>query len=186
MHASLSLINAPAIWADPRVGGAAAGGKGIRLASMDGGVHHQAPMFGGEGYSYPRGYPLGHLSNTNGKIIVSRAYFRSWDPPSEGDENPWPGLRGTPHGVHTAGTAAGNAVTANFQGAQVPLSGVAPAAYVMSYRVFYNSITNDGSFYNAEGVAALEDLVRDGAQVVNNSWGDAQISPCLLYTSRCV
>ncbi|HQZ71748.1 MAG TPA: S8 family serine peptidase [Anaerolineae bacterium] len=176
MHASLSLINAPAIWADPRVGGAAAGGKGIRLASMDGGVHHQAPMFGGEGYSYPRGYPLGHLSNTNGKIIVSRAYFRSWDPPSEGDENPWPGLRGTPHGVHTAGTAAGNAVTANFQGAQVPLSGVAPAAYVMSYRVFYNSITNDGSFYNAEGVAALEDLVRDGAQVVNNSWGDAQIS----------
>ena len=78
--------------------------------------------------------------------------------------------------MHTAGTAAGNAVTANFQGAQVPLSGVAPAAYVMSYRVFYNSITNDGSFYNAEGVAALEDLVRDGAQVVNNSWGDAQIS----------
>lgn len=176
MHASLPLINAPALWADARIGGAASGGKGIRLASMDGGVHHQAPMFDGTGYSYPRGYPLGHLSNTNGKIIVSRAYFRSWDPPSEGDENPWPGLRGTPHGVHTAGTAAGNAVTANFQGAQVPLSGVAPAAYVMSYRVFYNSITNDGSFYNAEGVAALEDLVRDGAQVVNNSWGDAQIS----------
>lgn len=177
MHASLPLINAPALWADPRVGGRPNGGRGVRLASMDGGVHHQAAMFNGEGFAYPRGYPLGFLANTNGKIIVSRSYFRSWDPPSEGDENPWPGTRGTPHGVHTAGTAAGDIVTADYQGAKVQISGVAPAAYVMSYRVFYNSITNDGSFYNAEGVAALEDIVRDGAQVLNNSWGDAQISP---------
>ena len=53
----------------------------------------------------------------------------------------------------------------------VTISGVAPKAYVMSYRVFYNSITNDGSFYNTEGIKALEDIVMDGADVLNNSWG---------------
>ncbi len=41
----------------------------------------------------------------------------------------------------------------------------------MSYKVFYNSVTGDGSFYNAEGIAALEDIARDGADVLNNSWG---------------
>ncbi len=55
--------------------------------------------------------------------------------------------------------------------APVTLSGVAPKAYVLSYRVFYNSITNDGSFYNTEGIKALEDIVMDGADVLNNSWG---------------
>jgi hypothetical protein len=47
--------------------------------------------------------------------------------------------------------------------APVTLSGVAPKAYVMSYKVFYNSITDDGSFYNTEGIKALEDVVADGA-----------------------
>ncbi|MBK8049527.1 MAG: S8 family serine peptidase [Anaerolineales bacterium] len=41
----------------------------------------------------------------------------------------------------------------------------------MSYKVFYGSVNNDGSFYNAEGLAALEDIAMDGADVLNNSWG---------------
>ncbi len=41
----------------------------------------------------------------------------------------------------------------------------------MSYRVFYNSTSGIGSFYTAEGIAALEDIVMDDADVVNNSWG---------------
>ena len=139
---------------------------------MDGGVHHLSPMFDGTGYSYPAGFPKGFTSNTNGKIIASRVYFRTWDPPSAGDENPWPGTQGTPHGTHTASTAAGGEVQASFAGAPpVTISGVAPKAYVMSYRVFYNSITNDGSFYNTEGIKALEDIVMDGADVLNNSLG---------------
>ena len=176
MYASLPLINIDAVWNLPSVGGQQHAGAGVKLASMDGGVHKDALMFSGTGYTYPRGYPLGDLRDTNGKIIVARAYFRTWDPPSAGDENPWPGTRGTPHGVHTAATAAGNAVDADYDGVPVKLSGVAPRAYLMSYRVFYNSITNDGSFYDVEGVAALEDLTRDGADVVNNSWGSGPAS----------
>ncbi len=172
LYTSTQLINAPIIWAE--AGGRDNAGDGVKVASMDGGLHHEAAMFDGTGWSYPGGWPAGGLgdsANNNGKIIASRAYFRSWDPPSVGDENTWPGTQGTSHGTHTGSTAVGNFVTADYLGVNEDISGVAPGAWAMSYRVFYNSVTNDGSFYNVEGIAALEDLVTDGADVVNNSWG---------------
>ncbi|MCL5275150.1 MAG: S8 family serine peptidase [Chloroflexi bacterium] len=176
MYASLPLIDAQAAWDNTAIGGQANAGRGVKVASMDGGIHHDAPMFSGAGFSYPPGWPStgkGLTANNNGKIILSRVYFRPWDPPSPGDENPWPGTQGTSHGTHTASTAAGDPVTATYRGVTVTLSGVAPAAWVMSYRVFYNSVTNNGSFYNVEGLAALEDIARDGADVLNNSWGSS-------------
>lgn len=174
LYTSTQLINAPAVW--DMVGGQENGGAGVKMASMDGGIHKDAPMFDGTDFSYPSDFPpngLGLTANNNGKIIASRVYFRAWDPPAPGDENPWPGTNGTPHGVHTSGIAAGNIITdVTYSGYDVgKMSGVAPAAWVMSYRVFYNSVTGDGSFYNAEGIAALEDIVADGADVLNNSWG---------------
>jgi subtilisin family serine protease len=42
----------------------------------------------------------------------------------------------------------------------------------MSYRVFYASANGNESFFTTEGIAALEDIVKDGADVVNNSWGE--------------
>lgn len=177
LYKSLDLINAPAAWNNPKIGGKQNAGRGIKVASVDGGVHKDSPMFSGEGYTYPPGFPKGDVSATNGKIIVARSYFRTWDPPSPGDENAWPGLLGTSHGNHTASIAAGEEVQASFLGAPpVTLSGVAPKAWIMSYRVFYNSITNDGSFYNVEGIRALEDAVADGADVINNSWGGGPYS----------
>ncbi|MCX6049166.1 MAG: S8 family serine peptidase, partial [Chloroflexi bacterium] len=134
----------------------------------------------GAGYSYPPGYGpngLGLTANNNGKIIVSRSYFRPYDPPAVGDENPWPGVNGTSHGMHTSSTAAGEIVTATYNGLNVgTISGVAPKAYVMSYRVFYASVNGVESFYDTEGIAALEDIVKDRADVLNNSWGDIPIS----------
>lgn len=173
MYDSVGLVNAAAAWDDPAVGGLANAGAGIRAASMDGGVHKDAPMFSGDGYLMPIGYPIGYVENTNGKIIASRVYFRSWDPPAPTDDTSWPGAFGTSHGVHTAGTMAGNRIEATYPGAETPvtISGVAPRAYVMSYRVFYSSVNGIGSFYNAEGIQALEDIVRDRAHVLNNSWG---------------
>lgn len=180
LYTSTALINAPAIWNNTAVGGRVNGGAGIKIASMDGGVHHSAPMMDGTGYTYPPGYGpvgLGLTENNNGKIIVSRAYFRPWDPPAAGDENPWPGENGTSHGMHTASTAAGGIVTATVDGLDIgTISGVAPRAYVMSYRLFYASVNHNESFYTTEALAALEDIVRDGADVLNNSWGEGPIS----------
>lgn len=173
LYASIPLINAAAAWNNPAIGGMANAGAGIKVASMDGGVYHGAPMFDPTGYSYPAGYPAGGLgltANNNGKIIASRVYFRTWDPPTPADNAPWP-VDGTTHGDHTASIAAGEQVVASFLGITETLSGVAPNAWVMSYRVFYDSITHDGSFYTAEGIAALEDIVTDGPDVLNNSWG---------------
>lgn len=178
LYASLPLINAQAAWDNAAVGGRTNGGMGVKFASMDGGVlggkYYPAPMFDGTGFSYPAGWPdggLGYTDNNNGKVIASRVYFRPWDPPAVGDEYAWPGVNGTSHGVHTSSIAAGNEVVADYAGITETISGVAPAAWVMSYRVFYYSVTGDGSFYNAEGIAALEDIVKDGADVLNNSWG---------------
>ena len=179
LYTSTVLINAPAIWNSAAVGGRAKGGDGVKFASMDGGVHHSAPMMNGAGYTYPPGYGsngLGLTANNNGKIIVSRAYFRPWDPPAPGDENPWPGVNGTPHGTHTASTAAGGIVTATVDGLNIgTISGVAPKAYVMSYRLFYASVNGNESFYTTEALAALEDIVRDKADVLNNSWVKGRI-----------
>jgi len=178
LYTSTTLINAPTLW--NAVGGRTNAGAGIKVASMDGGVHHLAAMMNGTGYSYPLGYGpngLGLTANNNGKIIASRAYFRAWDPPAVGDENPWPGVAGTPHGMHTASTAAGEIVTATMAGFNLgTISGVAPKAYVMSYRVFYASVNGNESFYTTEGLAALEDIVTDRADVVNNSWGEGPIT----------
>jgi subtilisin family serine protease len=177
LYASLPLINAPALWED--VGGRENAGRGVKVASVDGGVHKDAPMFSGENFSYPPNWPVngyGNQANNNGKIITSRVYFRPWDPPVPGDDNPWPGEFGTSHGVHTTGIMAGNTVTAEYLGVTETISGVAPAAWVMSYRVFYESVTGDPSAYTAEIVAALEDVAIDGADVVNNSWGSGPTS----------
>jgi hypothetical protein len=57
LYASLPLINASAAWDNSAIGGMDNAGAGIKVASMDGGAHHEAPMFDGTGYSYPPGYP---------------------------------------------------------------------------------------------------------------------------------
>ncbi len=174
MFASLPLIHATSAWA--QIAGAISNaGAGIQIASMDGGVHHAAPMFAGDRFAYPAGSPpggLGDTNNNNGKIIASRAYFRDWDPPLEGEQHAWPGPVGTSHGVHTSGTMAGNPVQAHYlDGPTFDISGVAPAAWIMSYKVFCGTEAGDETFYSAEGIAALEDILADGAHVLNNSWG---------------
>ena len=191
MYASLPLIDAAALWNHPAVGFMENAGRGIKVASMDGGVHHEAPMFDGTGFDYPEGFgPAGRgdPANNNGKIIVSRGYFRADDPPrtdpdhpERTDGNTWPGYWGTSHGVHTSGTMAGNPVRpAEYLGYQgeppLDIGGIAPGAWIMSYRVFYEAVSGNQSFHTAEGLAALEDIVADGADVLNNSWGSGPIS----------
>jgi len=179
MYASLPLISAPSAWNHLHIGGKNNAGKGIKVAIMDAGIHKDAPMFDGTNFSYPIDYPFGGLgfkSNNNGKIIASRAYYRENDPPSAGDANPWPGEDSDSHGVHTGGTAAGNIVTADFIGRDVQLSGVAPQAWVMSYKIFYHSESGIDTFDTPEGIACLEDIIKDGADVLNCSWGSGPFS----------
>ncbi len=183
LYASTELINAPIAWQSSTIGGRANAGSGVKIASIDCGLHHEAPMFNGDGYFYPTGYPrngLGLHANNNGKIVASRTYFRPSNPPLEDEENAWPGPYASSHGVHTGAIAAGGIISPTIYGGTLELpasSGVAPGAWLMSYRVCYPGLADtNGAFYTTELLAALEDAVADEADVIINSWGAGPIS----------
>ncbi len=171
MYASLPLIDAPTMWT--QLGGQDVSGEGMIVASIDTGVYAPNSFFDPTGYQYPPGYPVGDARYTTEKVIGARAYFRPWDPPTEGDEGAWPGPNGSSHGTHTAGTAAGNADTvAEVAGLVETISGVAPKAQILSYRIGYPTNSEfSGSAFSAEIVMAYEDAVVDGADAVNYSFG---------------
>ncbi|WP_292038025.1 S8 family peptidase [Massilia sp. UBA6681] len=140
----------------------------------------------GEGFS---------ASNCNNKLIGAR-YFNTtfkqsgrvqhWsDFTSPRDSVDGPSGHGG-HGTHTATTAGGN------HGAPVTLNGVAmgrasgmaPAARIAAYKVCWTFIdpTNpDGSgtrnsCYNSDSVAAIDQAVKDGVNVINFSISGSQTS----------
>ena len=183
MYATPAQIGAPALWA--QVGGQANAGRGIKVAVIDSGIYVTKdaagnyagnPCFNDAGYTMPPGYPKGDTRFTNNKVIAARAYFRPSDPPTTGNDTPIQGPGATPHGTHVSGTVACNANTLVGLGS-VTISGVAPAAYLMNYRIFYPTNSPDG-FENGNGwvveiVQAIEDAVNDGADVLSNSWGSS-------------
>lgn len=173
MYSSVPLINAPALWSSPAIGGVENAGAGVKIAIIDSGIKIDNSFLNPAGFTYPPGYPLGDTAHTTPKMITARAYFRPDAPPAPGSETPQPGPEDSSHGTHVAGTAAGVAnTTATIAGVTQTISGVAPRAYLMNYKVFYtNETAGSGSGFSTELIAALEDAVADGADVINNSWG---------------
>jgi hypothetical protein len=190
MDASLALIGLGSgtigsAWTDSglwaAVGGHANAGAGIKIADIDSGLDFSHPCFDPTGYTYPAGYPKYDSADdaklVNPKVIVARAYFRPDDPPQysrDARDDPVAAAGGG-HGTHTAGTLACNygtiapAIPGYFT---TTISGVAPKAYLMVYRVFYDGVVSQhGGAMTPEFIAAINDAVRDGADVVNNSWG---------------
>ena len=79
------------------------------------------------------------------------------------------------HGSHTASTAAGNhGVAATINGVPAgALSGMAPAARLAIYKVLYANATNTQTTGStADIVAAINQAVADGVDVINFSIGD--------------
>lgn len=173
MFASIPQIGADQLWASRQIGGQSRAGEGVKIAIIDSGIQHTHPFFNPDGFTYPPGFPKGEAAFTTPKVISARAYFRPDLPPLPGSETPLPGPDGSSHGTHVAGTAAGVAnTTATIGGLEQTISGVAPRAYLMNYKVFYqNDSPFSGSAFTVELIAALEDAVADGADVINNSWG---------------
>lgn len=70
------------------------------------------------------------------------------------------------HGSHTAGTTAGNRISINYGGTPVVISGMAPNAQIISYKV----CTSSGCATNAS-TAAVNQSIADGVDVLNFSIG---------------
>jgi len=174
LYSSLPLIQAETLWQS--VGGQAQAGSGIRIAILDGGIDIHHPMFDSSTFSYPAGYPKGDGRYTTPKVIASRAYFRPNEPPLSGENTPIPGPEAGSHGTHMAGIAAGNPITAQYGGLSAPISGVAPRAWLMNYRIFYPTASGEVA-YSPEVLQAIEDAVADGADVICNGWSAISTRP---------
>ncbi|MBI1389302.1 MAG: S8 family serine peptidase [bacterium] len=157
----------PGAW--DQLGGGEMAGDGVFVAIIDTGIDSNNPMFRGDGFSYPDGFPKGDAAFTNGKIIASRVFEPSFG--NKGDTSNYD-IDG--HGSNVASIAAGNL---NVNSPLGPLSGIAPHAYLGAYKVF----TLDGAT-DAQIIAAVEAAVKDGADVINLSlgstpFGDSQHDP---------
>jgi subtilisin family serine protease len=115
-----------------------------------------------------------HPVTCNNKVIGARWYDQS----GAGELNPnefhsprdYDG-----HGSHTASTAAGDPVSnAEAHGINVgDLEGVAPAARIAVYKVLYeNAAGTQSSGGSVDIVAAINDAILDGVDVINYSVGD--------------
>lgn len=173
MDVSLPLIGAPIYW-DAK-GGIELAGIGVKVAVIDTGIDPDNPFFDPGSATYPVGFPKGVAAYTTPKIISARAYFRPDDPVNTDRDTPNP-VDHLGHGSHVAGTIAGVAGTVfDLGGYQATVSGVAPRARLMSYKVFYRAESGIEGAHEPELMAAFEDAVADGADVISNSWGGPDI-----------
>lgn len=83
------------------------------------------------------------------------------------------------HGTHTGSTAAGNAdIPASVDGRDYgTISGVAPAASISVYKALWHRTTSDtASGWTSDLVAAFDQAVADGVDVINYSVGSSSES----------
>ncbi len=160
---ALPLIHAPDAWTLVGLGNA---GAGIKIGMIDTGIEITHPGFNDAGFTAPAGFPItsdmGELPYTNNKVIVARSYaslFATQDPDTSVRDH-------MGHGTATAMAAAGVSNT----GILATISGVAPQAYIGVYKIFGSPGINDGATESAI-LAALEDAVTDGMNVINMSFG---------------
>ena len=160
---ALPLLHVPEAWSQVGVANA---GAGIRIGMIDSGIDVAHPGFADAAFTAPAGFPLANvfadLAFTNNKVIVARSYaslFPVPDPDTSARDDQG-------HGTATAMTAAGVANT----GPLAVISGVAPRAFLGSYKVFGTPGVNDTTSTGAI-LSALDDAVGDGMDIVNISLG---------------
>jgi subtilisin family serine protease len=193
----LGLDKPGGLW--DQVGGKSGAGEDIIVAMLDTGVWPENPGFadrvdqdgkpvfeGGtlaydapparwKGYCEPgQGFTTAHCNN---KLIGARIF-----PPVDFPLSQWEyvSVRDSDgHGTHTATTAAG-AGGVSAEVAQVPMgkiTGMAPRARLAIYKVCWTANYGNGGYENAcptsSSVAAIEQAVRDGANVISFSIGDS-------------
>jgi len=182
----LGLSGAAGAWAR-QFGDVSHAGEGTIIGVIDSGIWPESPSFAALpeprpdadaiaakwfGVCEPGDDPTEDPVTCNNKLLGARAYDFGSVPLNEDDFHNARDFDG--HGSHTASTAAGNNnVPAVINGVEVGrASGMAPAARIAAYKVCYE--LPDGSTANCgaiEAVAAVDDAVADGVDVINYSIG---------------
>lgn len=169
---ALPLVNTDAAWA--QFGGQGNAGSGVKIAVLDSGIDISHPSMDGSTFTAPDRYPIcapQDCEYTNGKVIVARSYVRSLvlvgDAEQSRPDDLSPRDR-SGHGTAVAMLAAGNEVNAPL----ARVSGVAPRAFLGSYKIFGSPGVNDFTFDDVL-MAALEDAVVDGMDIAVLPIGDS-------------
>ncbi len=151
----------PAVW--QRLGGIESAGMGQRIGIIDTGIDSRHPGFQDSSLPMPEGYPRfgtpADQADATNKVIVVRNYDRFYDLPDQGSGRDQDG-----HGTAVAMVAAG----ARTQAPAGIVSGLAPKAYLGAYRVFP---VRAGGANDDAILAAIDDAIRDGMNVINLSLG---------------
>lgn len=167
-----AFIGAPMIWNGTATVGPGSQGEGVIFADLDTGINWQSPAFAAIGpidaYQHvnPNGAgtylglcgpraPNADLGRCNDKLI-GMYDFTSTSPTRSATD-----LDG--HGSHTSSTIAGNHWLAPFGGGTFTISGVAPHANVIMYRVCTTGCSSSASSQ------AVNRAVIDGVDVINFS-----------------
>jgi subtilisin family serine protease len=168
----------------PNSGGA---GEGVVVGILDSGIWPENPSFSdrdANGRLVYRQLPGWHgkcvpgeaftAANCNQKLIAAQYYNSGWGG-NAGVAESFPyefnsARAADGHGVHTAATAAGNyGVTAVVDGINLgQVSGIAPRARVAVYKTCWG-IPPEGGCFNSDNVAAIDQAVADGVDVINYS-----------------
>jgi len=184
LNKATTLVNAPAAWAQPAIGGQSNAGNGIKIGILDTGIDagsvHTNPAFADTGFPASPGFPKcnapvgGGQSDcglyTNNKVIVARSYVSMIAAGSNGAANSMPDDYSARdrdgHGSAVGAIAAG----VQNSGGTVPFSGMAPKAFLGSYKIYGSGGV---SFGPPESVVikALDDAISDGMNIVNYSFG---------------
>jgi subtilisin family serine protease len=118
--------------------------------------------------------------NCNQKLIGARYYNAGWGgnagvvqlfPYEFNSPRDWGG-----HGTHTSSTAGGNSGV-TITGPAAPFgkaSGMAPRARIATYKVCWSTTELGGGCFNSDSVAAIDQAVADGVDVINFSIGGTQ------------
>ncbi len=153
--------------------GANNAGRGIKVAIIDTGIDQNHAGFRNSTLTAPEGFPRANadtdLVYTNGKVIVARSYVDLL-PARDTDSSARDRVG---HGTALGMIVAGVRTVAPL----ATITGVAPEAWLGSYKVFGTPGINDGSTDDAI-IKAMDDAVADGMDIISLSVG-SDVAPRL-------
>jgi subtilisin family serine protease len=176
----LGLTASGGIWS--QLGGQSKAGDGVVVGIIDTGIWPEHPSFSGSGFGPPPATWHGTCqsgeqfaqSDCSNKLVGARYYLSGFGHFGVVKDDYKSARDADGHGSHTGSTAVGNGgVAASILGNSLgTISGMAPAARIAAYKVCWNG--EAGGCPNTDSVAAINDAIADGVDVLNFSISGTQ------------
>ena len=173
-------VGAPSLWDGSGNNGIGSMGEGIIIGIIDTGIVLDHPSFavvGGDGYTHTNPYGadvyIGLCADDPDSYSCNDKLIGAWSHLDSGyNPEDWSG-----HGSNVAGIAAGNVITKPYDAPTITitptLAGVAPHANIIAYDVCDQNM----GCPDASSIAAIDQAMADGVDVLNFSIGGGATDP---------